>query len=1068
MGPGTTDLRLYCFGGFNLVTNNTAINLGSRKANALFIYLAIESPQSFSRSHLAGLLWSDFSEDRARQNLRQTMLRMHKATSEILGDKPLLIPMRDQITINPQINLWVDVLAFENLLSQAYQYFNDHNRFERLDIQALLAAITLFKSAFLNRFYIKDSILFNEWASLVRERTNRKAIEAATLLCRYYQQRGDFVQAGHIADKIMSLNPWDQQICVHCMRLCAAQKQWGAAKQYYIQIKNYLRKNLNLEPDPRVIALYDQIRESSLKNEPLSFEEPPIRTNLPEFSSSFIGRDKEISDLSMLLANPKNRLISLIGMGGIGKTRLAIRIGHIMHGLYKHGVFFIPLRDINAFPSLLNLLSESLGLALSDTSTQRDQIVRFLTNKQCLFILDNFEHLILQQEFIDFLMDLFEKTKNVKVLITSRDPVNLHEEHVYPLTGLTCSPSEVAAIQSLPNSDALSLFEERARQVNYQFKLTEKITSAVDKLCSLVEGHPLSIELMASTVPYQSTSDILAELQSNLLTLQSPYANTPKEHRSLPVVLERSWRLLSEDQKLTLCKMACFSGNFSIEAAINIAQTTKDNLSSLVLKSLIRTSDFSRYDLHEIIHQFACAKSKESKLLDTAMQAHAKYFVALLERAGELFQDGHQKRALDLIEQDIENIHTAWVYLIETQAIDKLINSIDILYKFYNIRSKFEEGFALFLKTLSAAQGLDGQNLLLGMVLNRLGALAHRAYHNNHALEYFQRSQSIFEINGNHLELGLSYLGLGNYYLRVKDLEKAIHFASQSLACFQSINNAYQQGPAYYLLGIIYLRMADFRHAEKVFLKSLEIARKNGDQRGIFLRLNALAGIACNDGDFDRAEKFYTESLALCRSFKDQFNEAIVLNNLASVYHPRRQYDREEVILKESLDICREIGDQEGEAIALNNLGELALVQGDIPGAFNYSRPALNIATRLKDDWTVIAAYDILGCAYLASEDIPSATQCFVHAIQKAYKIHSWDLLTRSTINIAQVFIQKGESAIAKSLLEAAVGHPGILYEYNLKARDLLQEMGVHPSDEKNEKLILDALERHLNLKTSN
>jgi tetratricopeptide (TPR) repeat protein len=510
--------------------------------------------------------------------------------------------------------------------------------------------------------------------------------------------------------------------------------------------------------------------------------------------------------------------------------------------------------------------------------------------------------------------------------------------------------------------------------------------------------------------------------------------------------------------------LASFSDGFSKEAAIDVTDTTAEILSSLTSKCFIRTNDFSRYDMHEIIHQFALEKSFELEVIYQAKLSHATHFLHFLENAGKQFQDGLQKQALDLIEIDIENIRKAWGYYIENQDLDKLIYGIDILYKFYNIRSKFEEGFNFFQETLLAADYLGDNDPITGMLLNRCGSLAHRLYLNAQAGDYFKRSQSIFEGTSNNYELGLSYLGFAKYSLRKKDLDKAFVFGKKSLACFNDSNDLDQQGAAYFLLGKIHVRMGDFINAKQRFTHSLKLARQTDDQHGIFQRLNQLAGIACNEGDFDRAENLYGESLDLCRSFKDRYNESKVLNNLASVYHPKKHYDQEETVLKQSLEICREIGDQEGEAIALNNLGELALVQGCTSTTFEYSREALNIAMHIKDDWTVIAAYDILGNAYLAEEDTTSAYQCFMQAISRAHKIRSWDLLTRSTVNCAQVFLQKGEPAIARSLLESAIAHPGILYEYNLKARSLLKNMGIEPKNEKNEQQLLDALEHFLDL----
>jgi len=245
----------------------------------------------------------------------------------------------------------------------------------------------------------------------------------------------------------------------------------------------------------------------------------------------------------------------------------------------------------------------------------------------------------------------------------------------------------------------------------------------------------------------------------------------------------------------------------------------------------------------------------------------------------------------------------------------------------------------------------------------------------------------------------------------------------------------------------------------------LEISREVGDQRGMILRLNQLAGHDCNAGDYKRAEQRYLESLQLSRLYKDRFQQAIILNNLASIYHPRQEYEQEEQVLKESLEICQEIGDLDGEAIALNNLGEMEVARGNYAQALDYSRIALDIALRLGEDWTIIAVYDILGCAYFKLEDYSTAYQCFQQAIQIAFQIQSWDLLTRSLVNLSEAYLTQEEHDKAAELLLAALSHPSMLYEYGIKAGDLLERLGVTTPTKQDGRMLFTVLDRHFNLR---
>jgi predicted ATPase/DNA-binding SARP family transcriptional activator len=1061
------ELRMYCLGGFRFEAEGTpSFHFGTKKARALLVYLAVEAPRSFLRSHLAGLLWSDYSEERALHNLRQTLVHLRKGWPQSAEPIPLLLTRRDTLALNPEVKIWVDLHAFEAAFDRALAHFHDRNRLEYVDIQALMDAVVLYQGSFLERFSLFDSLLFDEWASLVRERATKKALEALNLLCEYYERRGDYAQAGHLASRIYAIAPWNNHACAHSMRLYAVQKQWTNAKNQYLQLEKYLQDNLGIKPNDSVTRLYQQIREHSNIGQVFPPAVLVIEDQVPQLSSSFVGRQGELRDICHRLANPKNRLISLVGRGGTGKTRLAVEISQRMRGLYVNGVFFIPLRDVSSVDGLDRLMVESLRYAFSGTTPHHRQLIDFLHEKHCLLILDGCEHHTLISAVCEIVSEILSITPDVKILATSRERLDLPEEHVYPLAGLSCQ-GEIYAVGGAagPASEALALFEVRAQQVNHQFALTETTLPMVQELCFKVEGHPLSIELIASATATLSIPDLVNELNANSEIWDSAHMPLPNQGRSLSIVLERSWQFLSEAQHLVLCRLVSFQSGFSQRAALHIAQTSPDIFHSLVDKSFIHKVGEKRYVLHEIIQEFATHKAIRRNLLKPTREAHAAYFIALLESIGRENQFSLQIIALEQIEVDLDNILFAWAYFIEENAIAKLTNCIEILYQFYNIRSLFEEGILLFQNATQSASYLSPFDPLIGMMTNRLGSLALRLRRNEMAFQLYSRSLAIFEPKGASSELGLTYLGLGNFYLRSKDFIQALCYSQQALDCFQTLDERNNVGTALFLLGLIHERLANYPAARKFLDDALVISREVGDQRSMILRLNQLAGHDCNIGDFETAEARYLESLDLSRAFKDRFQQAIILNNLASIYHPRQDYASEEHVLKESLAICREIVDQDGEAIALNNLGELAIVREEYGQALEYSRAALDIALRLGEDWTIIAVYDILGCAYLGLGDPDTADQCLRQAVHMAYQIQSWDLLTRGLVHMAEVRLVCDDNQTAQELLVAALSHPSVLYEYGLKAAELLEELGVELPDEKDVAVFDDVLVRHFDLK---
>jgi predicted ATPase/DNA-binding SARP family transcriptional activator len=1060
---------MYCLGGFHFETEGRLkVNFGTQKARALLVYLAVEAPRSFRRSHLAGLLWSEYSEDKALHNLRQTLVRLRKGWPGDAACFPLLVTQHDTITLNPQVNLWVDLLAFESACEKAFEHFHDRNRMDKLDISSLMEAVNLYRGPFLDRFHLFDTLLFDEWSSLVRERTIKKALEAQTLLCEYYERLGDYAHASHLADKIAELAPWNNHACAHSMRLYAVQKQWTNAKRQYEGLNTYLTEHLGVPVNPSLTTLYGEIRELSNRDEALPPAIQVIENQVPVLASSFVGRQDEMRTLCYELANPQTRLISLLGRGGTGKTRLAIEIGHLLRGLYAQGVYFITLRDISSLEGLVWLMAERLTCSFSGTTPHQRQLLDFLRDKQCLLILDGCEQHLLYHAIRDLLSEILSNAPDVKVLATTRERLNLPEEHVFPLVGLNyqLDPSFSPDGEN-QHSEAAALFEQRARQVNHQFEFSADAFPLIEKLCLQVEGHPLSIELLASATATLSIPDLLDELNASQMAFDPAQPALSGEGRTLSIVLERSWQFLSATQQLTLSRLVSFQGGFTEAAALHIANTTPDILLSLVDKSFIHQINPDRFILHDIIHEFATQKAIKRGQLVQTRETHARYFVALLERIEDENAPIVTIDALDQIEADLDNLLSAWHYYIEQHALSKLEKCIDIFYQFFYIRSLFEEGMRLFEAAIHSADYLAPFDPLLGKLANRLGSLAQRFRANERAFQMYTRALGIFTPEGESVELGLAYIGLANHHMLTKEFDRALDYVQRALACFRTLGDRYHEGTALYLEGMIYQRSADFPRAKIKLAESLEISREVGDQRGMISRLNQLAGHDCNAGDYESAESRYLESLALSRAFKDRFQQAIILNNLASVYHPRGEYQKEQSVLEESLAICREIGDQDGEAIALNNLGELAIVQRAFQQALDYSRTALDIALRLGEDWTTIAVYDILGCAYLGLGDTTTACQCLEQALRMAYQIQSWDLLTRSLVNLAEVHLAQKEQEAAKDLLRAALSHPSILFEYGLKGVDLLSRMGEEPPDEKDAGVLLDALRRHFNLRPS-
>jgi tetratricopeptide (TPR) repeat protein len=480
--------------------------------------------------------------------------------------------------------------------------------------------------------------------------------------------------------------------------------------------------------------------------------------------------------------------------------------------------------------------------------------------------------------------------------------------------------------------------------------------------------------------------------------------------------------------------------------------------SSLLEKCLVENTSNFRFYLHEIIRQFANQKSEELSIRSNASQSHAEYYRMLAASNVEKQQNFLTEDTLDLLENDLLNIKLAWNYLTSTGQFEKLFIVIEPLYQFFNIRSRFQEGIELFQKPM--AFSVDGTifESLRCTLANRIGSLAHRSRQEDLAFQMFSLGFEISDKLDNAREQGLAALGLGSHYLRAKQFDQAIQFAEHGLELFLKINDHGSQAAVYELISLINNRKAEFGRAKDMILRSISISRQTKDRRALISSLNILGDLACNDGDFSAAENYFQESLALSRSYKDRFNQAILLNNLASIYHPQREFKREEAVLLESLNICREIGDRDGEAMSLNNLGELSVVRGNYQEAIQYCQQAMEITLATGEEWTTIVIFDILGEAYFGLKNYERAKDCFQQGLKLAYLIGAWDLVTRIMVNSAKVFHSTGDEETAKTVLFAALSHPGLLFEFREIGLALLETMGCDKPQKLNEQLVLNSL----------
>lgn len=634
-------------------------------------------------------------------------------------------------------------------------------------------------------------------------------------------------------------------------------------------------------------------------------ENPVFRLhNLPPQPTPFVGREQEVQEISTLLDDSACRLITLTGTGGIGKTRLALEVAGRSLGKYMHGIFFIDLASVSESDLIAPAIAARLGFSAHDlSSSPLLQLKNYLKEKHLLLVVDNVEHLVAGA---GILVEILTESPQVKLLVTSREALNLQEEWVRPVTGMGIPPTG-DDIKHAADFSAVQLFVERARRIRADFRL-ENNPEAVVKICQLVEGNPLGIELAASWLKVMTCREIAAEIEKNMDFLTTTQRNVPLRHRSLRAVFEHSWNLLSDTERAVLPKLAVFRGGFMRSAAQEVTGASLATLGALADKSFLAVcSDDGRYSSHEMVLQYAREKLSASGQHTTLAEAHARYYLQFLQHQQDRIIGIQMKDALDSVSAELENVRTAWFWAVKNEQFNLLAPVLDVLYVFYRIRRQFE-GNAIFEKSIQLLEGkarTPEEHITFARLLAyHTWFYAHAQSHEQAHARYERSVKILREFNAReYLAIPLLYLGLTTDALpadaRPYEVEPLLE---EALSLAREMNSPENIATALYFLGI-YSKAHDKIPAAQTYLEeSLGIHKSIHNAEGIADTSIYLGWLNFNQGNLDSA----------CRYFED------------------------------AIDYSKAIGDMTGIASGFSSMGNIAHLQGNLETARRYFKKSLH------------------------------------------------------------------------------------------------------------------------------
>jgi predicted ATPase/DNA-binding CsgD family transcriptional regulator len=671
--------------------------------------------------------------------------------------------------------------------------------------------------------------------------------------------------------------------------------------------------------------------------------------NLPAQITPFVGRQRELEDLSELLAQKNTRLVTLLAPGGMGKTRLAIKTAEQCVSLYPDGVFFVPITELGSADHLASVIAESIDLALQPGRNPRQQVLQYLRNRRILLLLDNFERALGGAGLIGEMLLI---GSGIRVLATSRERLNLSSETIYPVEGLAVPSTELASDET-EEHDAIELFLESAKHIYPAFKAQADDWESIMRICQLVDGMPLGIVLAAMWVQVLSPAEIASEITNDFDILSTDLRDVPHRQRSIRAVFESTWRRLSGTARRSFEKLSVFRGGFTLEAAQKIADTNLPTIQLLADRGILQRTPAGRYEVHELLRQFAEEKLQQGKNFRDAYDEHSLYFARLLAHLETEMRSRRQAAALSRIEDEIENVQSAWRYALDQRDDATVATMLPSLYFFHETRGWFEEGEVTFGKAAECftfETRTDQQTLLLGRLLARQGAFAHRLGHYKKAAQVLEASLSILRGTSAHEELAFTISFMADLSRSLGNYDASMQLCLKSLALFYEVDDKWGIAGELHNLGVAAYHLGDFGEASNYYNESLTRSRELDDPYGIVTSLIGIGALAQDQGNYEEAERLYAESLSISEALVDRYGIAASLINLGRVYYLTGDLQTGKQRCQKGLEICKELGDRWGIAAALINLGDISCGLENFQDSKAYFREALQIVTEMNSE----------------------------------------------------------------------------------------------------------------------
>jgi DNA-binding SARP family transcriptional activator/predicted ATPase len=930
----------------------------SDKVRALLAYLVAERQRTHRRDALAALLWPESPPERARRNLNQALSNLRLAIGDREPANSLIVADRNSVALQHDGALWADLIQFEDLL-EACRTHQHHNAATCAECMAWRAeAAALYKGDFLKGFVIDASSEFDDWLLMLQGSLHRRALEAMSALADYHEARWELPVAMFYAERQVELEPWHEAAHLQLMRLMARSGQHAAALQQYARLETLLAEEFGVPPAEETQQLAERIRAA---------EKRAARRALPALATSFLGRESELAELTLRLAQPECRLLTIVGPGGVGKTRLAIELARRMENFFLEGIYFVALAALPASTSLPGALADVLGITLRGGEPPMNVLKSNLREKEILLILDGFEHFSGSAQLVT---EMLQDAPQLKVLATSRVRMQTPDENVHFLLGLSVPP--LGAQPSRERHDAVRLFVERGRQSDNAFTLDSLNAGHIGRICRLVGGLPLALELAAAWVRALSCQEIADEIQAGLNILSLPGQPASPQH-NLRAVFDRSWQMLSPAGQEGFSRLSLFAGGFSRRAAAEVAGLSLDALATLVDHSLIRLTAEGRYGMHELLQQYGAEKLAAAAADE--MKALEQRFIDYFLRLAEAHRDEYR-----LLAQESANILVAMARASGRQMWQANITFASILAEAWFIRARLSDARQGYRWASEAAERLGDQAVLAGILRQWARACIEQADYEE-AEEKLELSQRLCRDIDDTAGYAEALHHRGRIAMERFHFERAARLLRKSLRLFRECGRQAGAAQTLYLLADIPYYRQEYGRTAELVQEALAIQEEIGDRLGAIRSLELLAMTALKQLDYRAGQDHCLRALVLCEEVGDRAERAAVFYILAEALRNQGELAGAEERARESLRLAAEMGDRKLEARALWRLSLIQADGGNNERALANCRRSNNLFVQMQDDWSRCYVLRFLGDIYQAMGRDVQARQTWLEAL---------------------------------------------------------------------------------------